>query len=93
MNVIYLRSFLNDIKKIKDKNLKSKVKDFIIELEEAETIEALASVRKLKGYSVAYRAKIKGYRVGIYYDSDIVELARLVKRNDIYKVFPKKGIS
>ena len=93
MNVIYLRSFLNDIKKIKDKNLKSKVKDFIIKLEEAETIEALANVRKLKGYSVAYRAKIKEYRVGIYYDSDTVELARLVKRNDIYNVFPKKGIS
>lgn len=88
MEVIFLRSFLTDIKKINDKKLKSNIKDFIIELENADNLDELQSVKKLKGYSTAFRWRIGDYRLGFYKDENIIELSRFKKRNDIYKVFP-----
>lgn len=88
MEVVFLRSFLDDIKKISDKKLKAKIKVFIIELEHAETLEGISNVIKIKGFSTAYRLRIGDYRLGFFKDDNIIELARFVKRNDIYKVFP-----
>jgi mRNA-degrading endonuclease RelE of RelBE toxin-antitoxin system len=31
---------------------------------------------------------IGDYRIGFYYENNQIELVRVVKRNDIYKVFP-----
>ncbi|NGM65774.1 type II toxin-antitoxin system RelE family toxin [Sphingobacterium sp. SGR-19] len=88
MEVIFLRSFLHDIKKLGDKKLKAKIKEFIIELEKSEALEGMSSVKKLKGFSSAYQWRTGDYRLGFYKDENRVELARFVKRNDIYKVFP-----
>ncbi|MGJ1203174.1 type II toxin-antitoxin system RelE family toxin [Sphingobacterium lactis] len=88
MEVVFLSSFLDDIKKISDKKLKAKIKVFIIELEHADTLEEISNVIKIKGFSTAYRLRIGDYRLGFFKDDNIIELARFVKRNDIYKVFP-----
>jgi mRNA-degrading endonuclease RelE of RelBE toxin-antitoxin system len=89
MEVVFLGSFLNDIKKLNDSKLKNKIKEFIVELQNTETLENLQNVKKLRGFSTAYRWRILDYRLGFYKDENKVELARFVKRNDIYKVFPK----
>jgi mRNA interferase RelE/StbE len=88
MEVIYLRSFLIDIKKLNDKKLKTKVKEFIIELEEASSLEDITHVKKMTGFSTAYRWRSGDFRLGFYKDGNTIELARFVKRNDIYKIFP-----
>lgn len=89
MKIIFLKSFLDDIKKIKDKNLKATIKAAILNIENAETLEDLSNVKKMKGYSTAYRIRIGDYRMGFYKETEVVEIARFLKRNDIYKVFPK----
>ena len=89
MEVIFLRSFLSDVKKLNDKKLKTKIKEFIVEIENANTIDDIPNIKKLKGYYTAYRWRIADYRLGFYKNENIIELARFVKRNDIYKVFPK----
>ena len=88
MDVVFLRSFLSDIKKLNDKKLKTKIKEFIVDLENSENLEDMTNVKKLKGYSSAYRWRAGNYRLGFYKDDNIIELARIVKRDDIYKVFP-----
>ncbi|MGM1430718.1 type II toxin-antitoxin system RelE family toxin [Sphingobacterium lactis] len=88
MEVVFLSSFLDDIKKISDKKLKAKIKVFIIDLEHADTLDEISNVIKIKGFSTAYRLRIGDYRLGFFKDDNIIELARFVKRNDIYKVFP-----
>ena len=88
MEVIFLKSFLNDIKKINDKKLKSKIKEFILEIENSNSLDDIANIKKLKGYSTAYRCRIGDYRLGFYLNDNLIELARFVKRNDIYNVFP-----
>lgn len=88
MEVTFLRSFLNDIKKLNDKKLKTKIKELIVELENAETIDEIPNIKKLKGFSTAYRWRTGDYRLGFYKEENKIELARFVKRNDIYKLFP-----
>jgi len=39
MKVIYLRSFLSDLKKIKDQKIKSKIKVLILEIKGANLLE------------------------------------------------------
>ncbi|OYD46163.1 plasmid stabilization protein [Sphingobacterium cellulitidis] len=88
MEIIFLRSFVNDIKKINDKSIRSKIKEFIIQVEKAKTLTEIPDVVKMKGFSTAYRFRIGEYRLGFFKYENTIELARFVKRNDIYKVFP-----
>lgn len=88
MKVIYLKSFLKDISKIKNPKTARIIEEVILSLKEAESLEELNNVKKLKGYSIAYRIKTGNYRMGIFKEDTHIEIARFLKREDIYKVFP-----
>ena len=60
----------------------------IITLEESENLLQLSNVKKMKGYPSAYRIRIGDYRLGFYFEDDVILLTRFVKRNDIYNLFP-----
>lgn len=49
------KSFEKDISKINDKNTLLKVKDFILKIENAKSINEFANIKKLKGYDSFYR--------------------------------------
>lgn len=82
--------FLKDVQKIKDPKIARKVEQIIFDLKSANSLEDLNNVKKMRGYSIAYRIRAGGYRMGIYKESEYVELARFLMREDIYNVFPKK---
>ena len=89
MKIIFLSTFLKDIKKIKDPKTARKIEELISNLKQAASLEDVSNVKKMKGYSVAYRIKSGNYIMGIYKDLEHIELARFLKRENIYKVFPK----
>ena len=88
MKVEYLKQFSKDLLKVKDESLKDDLFNAIIILKNAETLNVLSNIKKLKGYQHAYRIRIGKYRLGFYFDGEVIELARFVKREDIYKLFP-----
>ncbi|HEY9169398.1 MAG TPA: plasmid stabilization protein [Lutibacter sp.] len=88
MKVVFLSSFKKDLVKINNLKLKGQIKAVIIAVEVAESLKELPNVKKIQGYPTAYRIRIGDYRLGLYIENGIIEMARLVKRNDIYKVFP-----
>lgn len=88
MKVEYLKQFSKDLLKINDETLKNNLFDIIVLLKEAENLNLLPNVKKLKGHSEAYRIRIGKYRLGFFFDGEVVELARFAKREDIYKLFP-----
>lgn len=88
MKVEYLKQFSKDLLKINDEILKNNLFDCIVALKEAENLNVLSNVKKLKGHSEAYRIRIVKYRLGFFFDGEVVELARFAKREDIYKLFP-----
>ncbi|MFA9188030.1 plasmid stabilization protein [Flavobacterium sp. FBOR7N2.3] len=88
MEVVFARLFLKDLQNISDKKLKSEVVQAIEEFESAQSLLELSNIKKMRGYSEAYRLRIGKYRLGFYCDGLTVKLARFVKRETIYKLFP-----
>jgi mRNA interferase RelE/StbE len=88
MIVEFLKSFRKDLIRVKSKQLKESVKNLIDEMESANSLSEIKNVKKLKGHSSAYRIRIGDYRIGVFFENGIIELARIVHRKDIYNVFP-----
>lgn len=88
MKVIYSSAITKDVRKIKDQKLIDRITAVIKIIKDAEKIEDITGVKKMKGYPTAYRIRIGDYRLGFYCDENCVTLARFVKRNDIYRLFP-----
>ena len=88
MKVEYLRQFSKDVLKINDESLKNDLFDVIILLKNTDDLNLLPNIKKLKGFTNAFRIRIGKYRLGFYFDGEVVELARFAKREDIYKIFP-----
>jgi len=90
MNADFKTSFLNDIKKVKDKSLLFKVEQSILGVESAESIQDIPELRKLKGNrkGIYYRIKIDNYRIGITIENKMVTFVIFKPRKDIYKFFP-----
>jgi mRNA interferase RelE/StbE len=88
MDVIFAKLFLKDIRNISDENLKKEVLKAIFDFESAQNLVELSNIKKMKGHSEAYRLRIGNYRLGFYYEGFTIKLARFVKRESIYKLFP-----
>ena len=88
MTIIYTRAVIKDVRKVKDKKVIAKVESVLAEIEKASDLNEIQSLKKLSGHPAAYRIRIGTYRFGIYYEDGSIVLARFLKRNDIYKVFP-----
>ena len=88
MNVVYTKTITKDVIKIKDKTLILKITTVIETLKKAERIDAINGIKKIKGEQTAFRLRIGNYRLGFYHNNKTIILARFLKRNDIYKVFP-----
>lgn len=88
MNLVFLNSFKKDLAKITNTKLKEKIISIILSFQEAQSINDIPHLKKLKGYPFAYRIRIGDYRLGVYIEDDRIELVRSAKRSDIYKVFP-----
>jgi mRNA interferase RelE/StbE len=52
MKIVFLNSFLKDVKKIKEPKTARKIEELIFELKNANSIEELKNTKKLKGYSI-----------------------------------------
>jgi mRNA interferase RelE/StbE len=88
MEVAYLESLVKDLKKIKDKKLLNSLSKVFVNLEKIDDLFKISSVKKMSGHPEAYIIRIGDYRLGFYYTENQIEIARFLKRNDIYKVFP-----
>ena len=88
MKVLYEKSFLSDIKKVKNKKLLNNLTNTIEEIKSADEIFSLANIRKLKGHPAAYSIRISDFRLGFFYDNNTAIITRFLNRKDIYKFFP-----
>ncbi len=88
MIVKYKKSFLKDIKLIRDVKTKKQISNLIAEFKKAESITEIKNVKKLKGSSNYYRIRIGSYRLGFKLDVNEVILYRFLPRKEIYRKFP-----
>ena len=88
MKIEFLAKFDKDLDKILDNDLLEDIANVIEQVENAVNITELKNVKKMVGSKNAYRIKLGKYRIGFYYENQVIEFARIVHRKDIYQVFP-----
>ncbi len=88
MKVLFDKSFLQDIRKIKNEKLKSRISIIIRLIEEAESLNEIQNLSKMKGHDYAFRIRVGEYRIGLFKEKDTIKLIRVLHRKDVYKFFP-----
>ena len=88
MTVEFLKKFEKDLDKLSHKPTVQNVISLIEEIESVKSLSEIGNVKKMKGYSDAYRIRVGNYRIGIYVEDETILLARILHRKDIYKYFP-----
>lgn len=88
MNLIFTRLALKDARKIKDPKQQDKIEVAILELKEANELQEITNIKKLKGHPFAYRKRVGDYRIGFLLRDDELVISRILSRAEIYKVFP-----
>ncbi len=88
MQVEFLTSFNKDLSKLSSALVRKSLKNLILKLETAKSLSEIPQLKKLKGHPEAWRIRLGNYRVGLFYSNNIIQLARIVDRKDIYKIFP-----
>lgn len=88
MKVEFLKRFSKDLDGIKAKSVKQSVIRLIELMEAAGSLEEIPNIKKLKGHRSAYRSRVGDYRLGFFFESSTIVLARFFHRKDIYKLFP-----
>jgi mRNA interferase RelE/StbE len=88
MKAEFTSRFYKDLDKITQSTVKAGIIAVINQVEEANKLSEIKNIKKLKGHSIAYRIRLGDYRIGVFYENEVVEFVRVSHRKDIYKVFP-----
>ena len=88
MKTTFRRSFMRDLKKVKDQTVLPRVRKVIEVVEAATDIQGIGDFKKLAGTHNCYRIRIGEYRLGVVIDEDAVDFVRCLPRRDLYRYFP-----
>jgi mRNA interferase RelE/StbE len=88
MKTAFKKSFLKELKKLKNENLKKLISDCILQVESAENVAHIKNLKKLTGYDFYYRIRVGDYRIGLKIEKEVVYFVVCEHRKDIYKSFP-----
>jgi mRNA interferase RelE/StbE len=88
MKVDFRKSFLKEVKKLRNKSLKEDIASAIIQVESAENITQIKNLKKLSGYDIYYRIRVGDYRIGIKVEREVVHFVVVEHRKDVYRNFP-----
>ncbi|MEI6436870.1 MAG: type II toxin-antitoxin system RelE/ParE family toxin [Bacteroidota bacterium] len=82
------KSFVKDAEKIKDQRLLNRIAICIDQIIDADSLDRINSVKKMKGETCYYRIRLGDFRVGLRVDGETVFFLRVLHRKEIYKYFP-----
>ena len=88
MVTVFTSRFSKDLDKITLSSISAGIAEVIEDVERARSLSEIKNVKKLKGFSNAYRIRIGDYRIGVTFENNIVKFARVAHRKEIYKIFP-----
>jgi len=72
VNVDFKKSFLRDLKKIKNKDLLQEVKEAIEDVEKAQNFQMVSNLKQLKGRGGYFRIRIDDYRIDMKLEGDFL---------------------
>jgi mRNA interferase RelE/StbE len=88
MRTSFRKSFVRDLKKVKDQAVLDRVGKVVEQVEAAADLQAIGDLKKLSGTGDSYRIRVGEYRVGVTIEGDTVDFVRFLPRRDLYRFFP-----
>ncbi len=88
MQVSFEASFARDLKRLKDRRLRERVRQIIEEAKNAKNLVDIKNLNKISGYTTFYRIRFGDYRVGIEVVRGEIIFVRILHRKEIYRYFP-----
>jgi len=89
MKTGFTKSFAKDLKRYqRDKKLLRRIHETILEIEGADNISNIKSLKKLKAGGSFYRIRLGNYRMGLIIEVETVTFVRVLHRSEIYRYFP-----
>lgn len=88
MQVEYRKKFLKQLADL-PASVRPKIEQFAFEdLAHSNSVFELGKIEKMQGYDGFYKVRFGDYRVGLIVKDDLVVLATVMHRKEIYKYFP-----
>jgi mRNA interferase RelE/StbE len=81
-------SFAKDLRSIKSKDILSRIKEVVEQVEKAQSLQEITNIKKLKSGRNYYRISVGEYRIGLIIESDEISFVRCLDRKEIYRYFP-----
>jgi mRNA interferase RelE/StbE len=88
LKVVFRKSFLRDVRTIRDQSLLNRIKEAIADVAQVQKPTEIPNLKKLKGEGQYYRIRIGGHRVGLKIEADTVTFVRILNQKEIYRYFP-----
>jgi len=88
LKVEFRSSFAQDLRKVREAELKRRVRETIELVERAQELQEVRDIKKLRGSDRYYRIRVGDYRIGLLVEGDTVVFVRFLHRKDIYRYFP-----
>jgi mRNA interferase RelE/StbE len=88
MIIAFAKSFQEDIEKISDQQVLTRLNSLLQSLEQAPSLTEIHNLKKLKTSGSYYRIRFGDYRVGLKFENGQLHLIRFLHRKDMYRYFP-----
>jgi mRNA interferase RelE/StbE len=88
VKVSFRASFVRDLRGIKNEGILSRIKEAIKQVEQAQSLQEISKLKKLKGGRNYYRLKVGEYRIGLIIEGEEISFVRCLNRKEIYRYFP-----
>ncbi len=89
MNIEFTKKFEKQIDKLNDNKVIKEVSKCVKDVINANNIDEIKNIKKLKGEYNAYRIRIGNYRIGVFFEgNNKILFSVFLHRKDIYKRFP-----
>ncbi len=88
MRVEFRKSFLKDLQRIRDAEIKKRLRHVIEQIEAAQTLSEIRGIKKLRGGKQYYRVRMGNYRLGLIVERNVVIFVRFLHRKEVYRYFP-----
>ena len=88
MKTVFLASFLKDVQKLRDGKVQRAIASVIEQIEAAESLDRIQSLKRLSGHQNYYRVRIGDWRIGLKVENGVVIFVRCLHRREVYRFFP-----
>ena len=88
MRAEFKSSFVRDLRKVKDKEIRDRIIEVIELVEKARGLQEIENIKELRGGDYYYRIRVGDYRLGLIVERDTTIFVRCLHRRDVYRYFP-----